>query len=83
MIDPNFQGEETELPKGFVPKQVTKNKRGQIKSDSNETESLALTAKNLEENCPEKYVHDNVDVKTEDEKKEEAYRKQVAVHEAE
>lgn len=77
LVDPNFQeSEEIEpLPKGFVPKTVSKNKRGQIKDDSNDTESIALTAKNLEELASGDYDHDNLNVKTEEEKKEEEYRK--------
>lgn len=49
LVDPNFNENETtiQLPKGFVPKTVEKNKRGQIKQDSHDTESLALTDKNL------------------------------------
>ena len=58
-----------------MPKTVSKNKRGQIKDDSNDTESIALTAKNLEELASGDYDHDNLNVKTEEEKKEEEYRK--------
>lgn len=79
LVDPNYNEEDISqpLPKGFVPKTVEKNKRGQVKQDSHDTESLALTDKNLLEICPEKYVHAGIDVMTEEEKKEEAMKKQI------
>lgn len=78
LIDPNFNQNDlnSELPHGFIPKTVNKVKgqtSGQL--SNGDTESIALTTKNLDDLCAEKFIHDPVNVQTEGEKKEEAYQK--------
>lgn len=85
LVDPNYNENDDHppLPKNFKPKMVQKTKKGHIKTRQSDTESMALTAKNLDDVCNDKYEHDVLDTQTEDEKAIAAYTKLMAQQEAE